>query len=166
MVAIMCTGRLMKAVVGGGLPRGAARRPKASGPERLGSWAATVVDEGDIAVAINERTYLTLVVRLLPVASFRERFVDCLRAALHDLGVHEDAVDVECSALREAPFVRLRNPELSDALAFAEMEAGAHVEGGQDEVSVRDMLNTYPYGGCGASCPVEAVSKLFGVCRS
>ena len=163
MVAIMCRGRLQKAIVDGGLPwTAASRRPRSSGPKRLGSWAASLADESNV-VAINERTYLTLVVCLHPVESFRERFVDSLRAALLDLGVPGDAVEAECVALRQAPFVRLRNPELAESLGFAEIEAGAHVGEGQDALSVQDMLNTYPYAGCGASCPAEAVSLLFGV---
>jgi hypothetical protein len=35
------------------------------------------------------------------------------------------------------------------------------VDGGQEEGSVQDMLNEYPYSGCPASCPKDAVNMLF-----
>jgi len=161
MVTIMCRSRLQKAIVGAGLPWGRSSRLRVTGPERLGSWAASLVDEGRFVVALNERTCLTLVVALQPPESFRERFVDSLRAALLDLGVQEDAAEVECGALREASFVRLRAPELAEDLDFAEFEAEAHLEEGQDALSVQDMLNTYPYAECGDSYPAVAVPLLF-----
>ena len=161
MVTIMCRSRLQKALVGAGLPWATSSGLCVTAPERLGSWAATLVDEDNFVVALNERTCLTLVVRLQPFGSFRERFVDSLRAALLGLGVREDSAEVECTALREAPFVRLRGLELAESLGFAECEADAHLGEGQDALSVQDMLNTYPYAGCGASCPAEAVPMLF-----
>jgi len=161
MVTIMCRSRLQKAIVGAGLPWGRSGRPRVTGAERLGSWVATLVDEDRFVVALNERTCLTLVVRLQPAGSFRERFADSLRAALLEFGVQEDAVEVECAALREAPFVRLRAPELADSLDFAEFEADAHLEEGQDAPSVQEMLNTYPYPECGAGCPDDAIALLF-----
>jgi len=146
MVTIMCRSKLQKAIVAAGLPCGPSSRAPVAGPQRLGRWAATLVDEGRYVVALNEGTCLTLVVALQPPESFRERFADSLRARLLGLGLQEDAAEVECAALREAPFVRLRAPELAEDLDFAEFEAEAHLEDGQDPLSVQDMLNTYPYG--------------------
>jgi hypothetical protein len=63
--------------------------------------------------------------------------------------------------VHNASFVRRRHPNLVADLGFAQMEALAHVDGGQGAESVRDMLNEYPYEGCPATCPVEAVNLLF-----
>lgn len=161
MVTIMCRAKLQKAIAAAGLPWAASRQERVAGPERLGRWAATLVDEDAYVVALNEHTCLTLVVALRPTESFRERFADSLRAALVGLGVPEDAADIEHAALREAPFVRLRAPELADDSDFAELEAGAHIEDGQDPLSVQGMLNTFPYSACGAGDPDQAVRLLF-----
>lgn len=161
MVTIMCRGKLQKAIAAGGLPWGPSRQVRNAGPERLGRWAATLLDEGAYVVALNEHTCLTLVVALQPTESFRERFADSLRATLLRLGVPEEAADIERAALCEAPFVRLRSPELANDLDFAEFEAGAHIEDGQDPLSVQDMLSTFPYPQCGAGDPAEAVRLLF-----
>jgi hypothetical protein len=85
-----------------------------------------------------------------------------LRRALLNGGVSAEVIERECQSLRQAPFVRRRPPALVEALEFAEFEAGAHVDGGEAEDSVQDMLNTYPYGECPAASPTEAVSVLFG----
>jgi len=163
MIAIMCKAKLQRALVQGGLVVAKASAAPPEAHRRLGNWAATVAD-GALVVAMNERTYLTLVFRLLPLAEFRDRFVETLRQTLLDRGVSREVVDVECEPLGRAPFVRLRNPALSDALDFAELEAGAHAEY-QEDGSIQDMLNTYPHHECGASCPAEAVALLFGVPR-
>jgi hypothetical protein len=126
----------------------------------LGDWAAQLAGR-KFVVAIEERTCLTLVVRLLPVAGFGGRLAAALRLALEDARVSSDAIERECEALERAPFLSRRQPALREAITFAEMEARAHVEGGQDEASVQDMLNEYPYGECPASCPTEAVAMLF-----
>ena len=129
---------------------------------RLGDWAAQLAGRGFV-VAIEERTCLTLVVRLLPMAGFRGRLAAALRRALEDARVSSDAIERECEALERARFLNRRHPALREAMRFAEMEAGAHAEGGQPEDSVQAMLNTFPYGECEASCPGEAVAALFGV---
>jgi len=46
-------------------------------------------------------------------------------------------------------------------VGFAATEAAAHAEGGQQEDSVHEMLNTFSYDECPAPCPSEAVSRLF-----
>jgi hypothetical protein len=128
----------------------------------LGDWAATLAVR-EFVVAIGERTCLTLVVRLLPVVGLRDRIAAALRLALEDCRVPSDAIERECDALERAQFLGRRHSALREAMAFAEMEVGAHAEGGQPEETVQAMLNTYPHGECEASCPIEAVSVLFGV---
>jgi hypothetical protein len=83
--------------------------------------------------------------------------------AIEDARVSSSAIERECAALERARFLSRRHPALREAMTFAEMEAGAHAEGGQPEDSVQAMLNTFPYGECEASCPDEAVAALLGV---
>jgi hypothetical protein len=56
-----------------------------------------------------------------------------------------------------------RRSALREAMKLAEMESGAHAEGGQPEDSVQARLNTHPYGEGEASCPNEAVAVLIRV---
>jgi hypothetical protein len=159
MTSVWCSSTLNRALAQG-VKSGTA--DGGSDNVRLGDWAAQLAGR-EFAVAIEERTCLTLVVRLLPVADFRGRLAAALRLALADAGVSSDAIGRECKALERARFLIRRHPALREAMAFAVIEAGAHAEGGQPEDSVQAMLNTYPYGECEASCPNEAVAALFSV---
>jgi hypothetical protein len=125
----------------------------------LGDWAA-IAAGGDLLVAIEVKTCLTLVTRIHPVARLRDRVAAALRHSLVSCRVSPEVIEAECSGLRQALFVRGRHPALAEALRFAKIEGQAHVEGGQDEASVQDMLNEYPYGECPASCATEAVAML------
>jgi hypothetical protein len=157
MVEIRCSSKLHSA-----LARHASRGASSTtaGPIRLGDWAATLAGQM-LVVAIEERTCLTLVFRLSPIAEIRNRFTEALRLALRSCGVPPGAIERECTELHAASFTRRRHPALVGALEFAESEGLSHVELGQDEASVQDMLNEFPYGGCPASCPKDAVGLLF-----
>ncbi len=157
MVTVMCSSALYRALGERRAPEGKASPER---PVRLGDWAAILVDK-TVVVAIEERTCLTLVFQIRPLVGFRDRFAAALRRGLQDRRVAPEAIELECRAVHEAVLVRRRHPALVDALEFAEFEAGAHVDGGQEEGSVQDMLNEYPYSGCPASCPKDAVTMLF-----
>jgi hypothetical protein len=157
MVTVMCSSALYRAIGERRTPTGQASPER---PVRLGDWAAILVDD-TVVVAIEERTHLTLVFQIRPLIGFRDRFAAALRRGLQDRRVAPEAVERECRAVHEAVLVRRRHPALVEALEFAEIEAGAHVDGGQEEASVQDMLNEYPYSGCPASCPKDAVTLLF-----
>ena len=157
MVTVLCSSALYRALGERRAPEGKASPEP---PVRFGDWAAILVDK-TLVVAIEERTCLTLVFRLRPIVGFRDRFAAALRRGLQDRRVAPESTELECRAVHEAVLVRRRHPALAEALGFAEFEAGAHVGGGQEEGSVQDMLNEYPYSGCPASCPKEAVTMLF-----
>jgi hypothetical protein len=157
MATVMCCPALFRALAERREPEGKA---SLQALPRLGDWAGILVDK-TLVVAIEERTCLTLVFRLRPIAGFRDRFAAALRLGLQDRRVAEAAIEVECRAVRDAVFVRRRHPALAEALEFPKLEAGAHAGGGQEEASVQDMLNEYPYGECPASWPKEAVTMLF-----
>jgi hypothetical protein len=82
MALIMCTQKLLHALGKRGRPPGEAMEPQLLGV-RLGSWAATYhrFDRRDLVIALDQRTYLTLVFPLAPRTGFRERFADALAAA-------------------------------------------------------------------------------------
>ncbi len=162
MIEIRCSSTLHTALGLHALGKTPSRQP---GPSRLGNWAA-VLSGRTFAVAIEERTCLTLILRLRPIAGFRKRFAEALRQALLACGVSAEAVGTECEAIRAAQFVRRRHPKLADALEFAEEEGVTHAELGQSEASVQNMLNDFPYGECPAACPKEAVGLLFGRTRA
>jgi hypothetical protein len=164
MVTITCSSKLHAALSEGGVLEGEA----ASGPPvRLGNWAAIPAGE-DLLVAIEVKTCLTLVTRIRPVVGLRDRLAAALRRSLVNCRVSPEVIEPECRGVRQALFVKGRNPALAEALGFAQIEGQAHAEGGQCEESVQDMLNEYPYGECPASCPREAVAILFRpqVCSS
>ena len=158
MASVLCSSKLYRALAPGRVS-GVATAAGEDVP--LGDWAATLAGL-EFMVAIEERTCLTLVVRLRPLDGIRDRLAAALRLALEGCGVSPEAVGRECEAFEQARFLRRRHPALCEAIGFAEIEAGAHADGGQPEDSVQAMLNTCPYGECGASCPDEAVAALFG----
>jgi hypothetical protein len=86
MALIMCTQKLLKALGKQGRPPGKAVEPQLLGV-RLGSWAATVCrfDRRDLVIALDQRTYLTLVFPLAPRSGFRAPFADALAALLAGL---------------------------------------------------------------------------------
>ena len=157
MVTITCSSKLHTALSEDGLLESEAAPDQTV---RLGNWAA-IPAGGDLLVAIEVKTCLTLVTRTHPVAGLRDRVAGALRHSLVNCRVSPEVIEAECRGLRQALFVRGRNPAMAEALGFAKIEGQAHVEGGQDEESVQDMLNEYPYGECPASCPTEAVAILF-----
>lgn len=158
----MCSSTLHRAITQGGLREMGEGAAPPDGAVRLGNWAATLAG-GNLVVAIDEPTCLTLVFQWLPIPGFRDRFAAALQQALVECGVSLNAIESECRALHQAPFVKRRHSSLNEALGFAEIEADAHAESGQPEDSIQNMLNTYSYGECAASCPKEAVAQLFGL---
>ncbi len=162
MAAIMCTLRLQNALVKAGQPWRRGNAPAATGPGRLGNWAATLVDEGRaMVVAVNEKTCLTLVLPLAPAKDLPKRLAAALRQALRRRNLRDRRITVECEELAGAPFVRLRDARLAEALEFAAFETAAHGSEGQDDRSIQEMLNTYPHPGIGAEDPNGAVRLLF-----
>lgn len=67
----------------------------------LGTWAAKLFhyDRRGFVIALNERTYLTLVFPLAPRASFRARFATSLSWVLEDLGVSASSTERETRSL-------------------------------------------------------------------
>jgi hypothetical protein len=105
----------------------------------LGSWAAKVFnDQGrDLVLALDTRTYLTLLFPLGPAAQFRSDFANALANALEDAGVPPAIKRMECVAIEFEPLACLRNPELTGT------------------------LNDVPHPNRDPCVPIEAIKHLF-----
>lgn len=145
MARIMCTQKLWRRLGHTGRPPNQVAEPLIPGVA-LGSWAAKVFrfDGRDFVVGLNERTYLTLV----PRSAFRITFAGALRAMLEDLGLPEDIVRLESSAVEFAPFARLTNRSMAGTLNDLEFHCGIDLE-------YHDDVNREP------CIPREAVARLF-----
>ena len=157
MVTITCSSKLHKAIGDGRvLESDAARGPTV----RLGHWAAVPAGE-DLLVAIEEKTCLTLVTRIRPVAGLRARLAEALRRSLINSGVSPEDIEPECRGIHQARIVRGRNPALVEALGFAQFEGQGALKGGRTKRPFKTCSTRYPYGECPASCPTEALAMLF-----
>ena len=129
----------------------------------LGSWAARTfkVDGHALVLALNERTYLTVVFPVEPRDTFRSRFADALRMALQDLGVPLGSGVLESSAVEVAPLARLTDRTLLTALSdlqfFCEIELAYHA----DFRTVQRNLNQLPHPDRSPCVPADAVAELF-----
>lgn len=165
-MAIMCTRPLQQELVKAGEQWPARRRPRAEPEGRLGNWAATVVPDVTpaLVVAVEERSSLTLLVRLRPVKSLRRRLADALRRALTARGVTNLAAAAESKVVEDASFTTFRNhPELKSALEFAAFETACHVDEQQTAESVQEMLEGSPHATVIPLTPSEVIMTLFDV---
>lgn len=167
MTAIMCTRILQQVLVKAGEqwtgPRHVKTEPE---QQRLGNLAATVVTDltPPLVVAVEERSSLTLLVRLKPVKSLRWRLADALLGALTARGVARGAAAAEAKRARTASFTIFRNnPHLRSALEFAAFETAGHVGERQDAESVQEMLEGSPHTTSVPLTPSDVIRRLFDV---
>jgi hypothetical protein len=162
MARIMCTQNFWRALRRSGRPPVQVDEPLVQ-DAILGNWAAKVfkVDGRDLVLALNERTYLTVVFPLAPRDGFRSRFGEAVRTALQDLGVPLHSRVAESSAVEIQPLVRLTDRSLvsvlNDLQFFCEIELGYHA----DLRTVQYNLNQAPHAGLSPCVPAEAVAELF-----
>ena len=162
MASIMCRQKLWRAVSHAGRPAVEVDEPLVAGT-RLGSWAATVgrFARRDLVLALNERTYLTLVFPLVPSASFRSNFATALDHALEDHRVPEDLALRECAEVEVARVCRLGDRTLRAALATVEFICHIELSYHDDLRRVQMNLNEFPHPNRDPSVPTEAVVLLF-----
>jgi hypothetical protein len=162
MARILCTQKLLNAL---DIPRQPARTAgqRRMCGTRLGNWAATrrrFVGR-DLVMALEQRTYLTLVFPLWPRAGFRARFADALAAALEDLGVPEDLATPERRPIEAAPLALLADRTLLRSLDDVEFICGIELMYHDDLRRVQRNLNDFPHPRRDPCVPVEAVARLF-----
>lgn len=162
MALIMCTQKLLNALGKHGRPPGKPVEPQLPGV-RLGSWAATVCRFGrrDLVIAIDQRTYLTLVFPLAPPTGFHAHFADALAALLGDLGMPEDVVHAERSAIDAEPLSRLTDRRLAGSLDDVEFVCGIELSYHDDLRRVQRNLNEFPHPGRDPCVPLDAVARMF-----
>lgn len=163
MARILCTQRLWKGLRQPGRPPATVDEPTVA-DARLGSWAAKVArfDRRDLVVAVNARSYLTVVFPLRPTAAFRSHFAGAVRAALEDLGVMEQWIFVECSAVEVAPLARHADRSLLGTLNDLEFHCRVELGYDDDLRRVQRRLNEIPHANLKPHyVPISATRALF-----
>ena len=129
MVRIMCTQKLWRRLGYVGQPPVKIAEPLVQGAS-LGSWAAKVFryQRKDLVIALNERTYLTIVFPLAPRNQFQTSFAAALACALEDLGMPTAVVRAETAAVEVEPLMRLTNRSMSGTLNDLEFHCGIELE--------------------------------------
>lgn len=163
MARIMCTQKLWRALGEAGQPPVDVSEPGTLGAV-LGSWATKLFhyDRRGLVLALNERTYLTLVFPLAPRAQFRAQFASALRWALHDFGVPSPAMEQESMVLDFLPMARLTNRSLTGSLNDLEFLGRCELDYTSDLRRVQRNLNEVPHVKQEPSCAIEAVGQVFG----
>jgi hypothetical protein len=132
----------------------------------LGPWAAKVFKESsrDFVLVLEQRTYLTLLFPLLPVAQFRPQLSGALATALVDLGVPLALARTECAAIEFEPLVRLKDSCLRERLDDVEFTCGIEFSYHTDLRIIQRNLNEFPHPDRDPCTPIEGVRRLFD-CR-
>jgi hypothetical protein len=162
MARIMCTQKLWRRLGYDGRPPSEISEPLVHGAS-LGSWAAKVFryHRRDLVIALNERTYLTVVFPLAPRVQFRSNFATALAQALEDLGVTTAIVRAESAAVEFQPLARLTNRSMGGTLNDLEFHCGIELEYHDDLRTVQRNLNEIPHVNRDPCAPVDAVGQLF-----
>jgi hypothetical protein len=167
MARIMCTGRLWQRLR-------QLRRPPSRVAEQpmpgisLGPWAAKVFkDSGrDFVLVLEQRTYLTLLFLLPPIAQFRPQLSGALANALIDVGVPPAIACTECAAIEFEPLARLEDSLLRERLDDVEFTCGIEFSYHTDLRIIQRNLNDFPHPDRDPCTPVEGVRRLFDCRRS
>jgi hypothetical protein len=165
MARIMCTPRLWQRL--GQLRQEPLRVAQVPMPGlSLGPWAAKVFkDSGrDFVLVLEQRTYLTLLFPLAPVAHFRLHVSGALFNALVDLGVPLAIARVESAAIEFEALTRLEDSCLRERLDNVEFICGIEFSYHTDLRIIQRNLNDIPHPDRDPCTPVDGVRRLFD-CR-
>lgn len=162
MARIMCTQTLWRALGRTGQPPIDVSEPGLGGGV-LGSWAVKLFryDRRSLVLALNERTYLTLVFPLAPRTRFRAQFSRALGWALQDLDVPAAFIDQELALLDFLPLARLTHRSLAGSLNDLEFLGRCELDYVDDLRRVQLNLNEVPHVKRDPSTPIQAVAELF-----
>ena len=137
-------------------------RSEANG--RLTDWAATIFTEnGDsLVIAMEIKTYLTLIFPYGEGEVFEDGFVTGLVSALRDLGIADKVVaDELVAAAGPLCLSRLTDPKLREALKTAHFTCGIERAYHDDLRRVQRNLNDFPHPLPPDHVPAIAVRRLF-----
>jgi len=162
MACIMCSGKLWRRLGYSGRQRTDIPNEGISGVS-LGPWAAKLFTEQgrELILALDTRTYLTLLLPFAPAAQFQPRFADALASALTDAGVPRAAVRMECAAVDFESLVPLRNRQLTRALNDVEFSCGIEFAYHDDLRTIQRNLNVIPYPHLDPCEPIAVIKRLF-----
>jgi hypothetical protein len=162
MARIMCTQKLWKRLGHVGRAPSQVAAPQISGVS-LGPWAAKVFryNRRDLVIALDERTYLTVVFPLARRSEFRSSLANAVANALADLGVAKTVARSESAAIEFEPLARLTNRSMAGSLNDLEFHCGIELEYHDDLRRVQRNLNDIPHVNREPCVPVDAVTQLF-----
>ena len=162
MARIMCTQRLWQRLGHAGRPPSQVSEPLIHGVS-LGSWAAKVcrIDRRDLVIAVNECTYLTVVLPLAPRRGFRANFASAVGDVLRDLRLPEEIVRSESATVEFEPLSRLTNRSMTGTLNDLEFHCGIELSYHDDLRRVQLNLNEIPHVNRDPCVPIDAISRLF-----
>lgn len=103
MLNLYCTKKLLERI-----------KPEIGSPGvatmHLGDWYATALFwKPQLALLVNERTLLPVLVSLAPAASLAERFPPALKRVLQALGLPTEFIDAEIGAMTAGTYARTAN---------------------------------------------------------
>lgn len=162
MARIMCSQKLWRRLGHSGRPPLQVAEPLIHGV-CLGSWAAKVckIDRRDVVIALNERTYLTLLFPMSPWRRFRENFALALAHVLEDLALPPDVVRSEAAAIEFVPLARLSHRSMAGTLNDLKFHSAIELEYHRDLRKAQLALNDMPHVNRDPCVPIDAVNQLF-----
>jgi hypothetical protein len=166
-MVIRCKGKLWRRL-GGRRKAGCVHEASFPGV-MLGSWVAKTFkcDGRHLVIAVNERTYLTVVFPTVPRERFPAEMAAAVATSLRDLGIGESLVRAESVAVEFMPIARLEVGELAEVLDDVQFECEIELTYHTDLRVVQRNLNDFPHPNRTPCVPLEAVRELFeGVAAS
>ncbi len=138
-----------------------------SSSTKLGSWYATVLKwKRPVAMLVNERTLLPVLMPLSPAASFCTRFPDALAEILAAHGVQRAFVESEISEMQVFRYARTQNRSVVGIMTqFAYLAEGRRAYDQVNELSALSLkLARTPCSplGKGPLFPDKALKELTG----
>jgi|SRR3954467_2195093 hypothetical protein len=129
----------------------------------LGSWGAKLFRDREryLVIAVNDRTYLTVVFPFVSRQRFSADLSSAAATALRDLGIAEAIVRAEATALEFMPVTRLGAEELAAVLDDVQFFCGMELDYHTDLRIVQRNLNDVPHPNRQPCVPLEAVRELF-----
>ncbi|MBI3042150.1 MAG: hypothetical protein HYY78_04905 [Betaproteobacteria bacterium] len=114
-----------------------------------------------MVIALNERTYLTVVFPLEPRREFRSHFARALADALADMRLPGEIVRSESAAVEFEPLARLTNRRMAGTLNDLEFFCGIELSYHDNLRTVQLNLNEFPHANRDPCVPIDAVRSLY-----
>jgi len=129
----------------------------------LGPWAAKVFKETgrELVLALEQRTYLTLLFPFTESSQFRLDFASALTSGLLDLGIPGTIARTEAAAIEFEPLCRLTDADFRERLDDVEFFCGIEFPYHDDLRVIQRNLNDIPHPNRDPCTPVDGVRRLF-----